>query len=271
MTVNRRWSRDWNLRNHYDSYAANLLSGDTIITSAQLIGVGPADGEWPPLWPGSAINEIDPSRNGIEFYYSYGDSLYVRSASTLNRNWAISMSAEKVENDTYKSAMFGNQQFIVILRIIPQREYLLINGANGNIRATIRENGIGISGIADIDNDGNDEILSIQNNSLKIYGLQEATAIDGKGIVPTKFSLSQNYPNPFNAQTTISYYLPSESEVTIDIFDILGRKIETLVTGSLPAGQHSIIWNADKASSGMYFYRIETGSYSDTKRCLLLK
>ncbi len=99
----------------------------------------------------------------------------------------------------------------------------------------------------------------------------DPTGIEDTNSLPDEFSLSQNYPNPFNAQTTISYSLPTASDVKIDIFDILGRKIETLVSGNQPAGQHSIIWNAEKASSGMYFYRIEAGSYSDTRRCLLLK
>ena len=89
--------------------------------------------------------------------------------------------------------------------------------------------------------------------------------------LPKEFFLSQNYPNPFNAATTIKYDLPKASDVSIDIFDILGRKVETLVSGKQSAGSHTVIWNASNATSGVYFYKIQAGDYSDTKRCLLLK
>jgi hypothetical protein len=100
----------------------------------------------------------------------------------------------------------------------------------------------------------------------------EAVGIDEPGpLLPAPFFLSQNYPNPFNAQTTIQYYLPNESIVTIDIFDILGRKIETLVEGIMPAGNRQATWDAGGQSSGLYFYKIKAGDYIETKMCLLLK
>ncbi len=98
------------------------------------------------------------------------------------------------------------------------------------------------------------------------------TDIDEGGITgPQIYSLSQNYPNPFNASTTIEYSLPEEAAVIIEIYDILGRKIETLVTGRQPAGTHTIAWEAKDVSSGVYFYRIEAGGYSQTQKCVLLK
>lgn len=101
--------------------------------------------------------------------------------------------------------------------------------------------------------------------------LSSTTGIEPNDPTPMEFSLSQNYPNPFNASTTIKYNLPKSSDVSIEIFDILGRKVETLVSGNQSAGSHSVIWNAQNATSGVYFYRIQAGDYSDTKRCLLLK
>ncbi len=89
--------------------------------------------------------------------------------------------------------------------------------------------------------------------------------------VPKRFSLSQNYPNPFNATTTIRYNLPKTSDVAIDIYDLLGRKVQTLYNGAQPAGLHSVIWNADRFSSGMYFYKIQAEDYIETKKMLLLK
>jgi nitrous oxidase accessory protein NosD len=89
--------------------------------------------------------------------------------------------------------------------------------------------------------------------------------------IPNRFALAQNYPNPFNASTVIRYSLPEPSDVIIEIYDILGRKVETLVQGEQQAGYHQVIWNAGKRSSGMYFYRIEAGEYTETRKMVLLK
>ena len=97
------------------------------------------------------------------------------------------------------------------------------------------------------------------------------TAIEEGGEKPSEFSLSQNYPNPFNAMTVIRYSLPEPSDVVIEIYDILGRRVETLVNEEQPAGYHQIIWDAEDASSGMYFYRIQAGDYIDTRKMLLIK
>jgi hypothetical protein len=88
---------------------------------------------------------------------------------------------------------------------------------------------------------------------------------------PREFTLLQNYPNPFNAQTTISYNLTYAAEVTLDIYDILGRKIQTLVSGLQSAGSHDIIWNAGDIASGIYFYKINSNGKSKAGHCLLLK
>lgn len=95
--------------------------------------------------------------------------------------------------------------------------------------------------------------------------------VDHQPEVPDRFGLMQNYPNPFNAMTVIRYSLPAESDVTIEIYDILGRRIQTLFSGNRPAGSHSVIWDARDLPSGIYLYRIDAGQYSKTIRCLLLK
>lgn len=94
---------------------------------------------------------------------------------------------------------------------------------------------------------------------------------DDEDNLPVEFTLAQNYPNPFNASTTIEFKLPEAGDVTIQIYDILGRNIETLVSGTQSAGTHSVVWQADNQPSGIYFYRINAGNFSDQKSCLLLK
>jgi hypothetical protein len=89
--------------------------------------------------------------------------------------------------------------------------------------------------------------------------------------INTNFILSQNYPNPFNPSTTINYSVPKAGFVTIKVYDVLGRAVATIVNANKPAGNYSVEFNASKLVSGIYFYRMESGSYTQTKKLLLLK
>lgn len=89
--------------------------------------------------------------------------------------------------------------------------------------------------------------------------------------LPSKFTLSQNYPNPFNPVTTISYVLSKDSDVTLTIYDITGRLIETLVNQRQNTGQYMVQWDASLKPSGVYFYKISTGEIQQVKKCLLIK
>ncbi len=106
-----------------------------------------------------------------------------------------------------------------------------------------------------------------------LYNRRIPTGINDDEFIPlpVKSVLSQNFPNPFNAQTTIKYSLPIASHVTIDIFDILGRKISTLAQGRQLAGSHAVIWDASGTASGIYFYRIDANGYKETRQMVLLK
>jgi hypothetical protein len=96
--------------------------------------------------------------------------------------------------------------------------------------------------------------------------------------VPTEFSLKQNYPNPFNPATTIEYALPQAAKVSLKIYDILGREIQTLVNEPKPAGFYTATFDASRLSSGTYFYKLEArssgsqaGSFVQTKKMVLVK
>lgn len=89
--------------------------------------------------------------------------------------------------------------------------------------------------------------------------------------LPETFALMQNYPNPFNPATTISYALPEASEVTLEVFDMLGRKVAVLVTGNKPAGIYNVTFNANGLNSGIYIYRLRAGSYTECRKLTLLK
>ena len=88
---------------------------------------------------------------------------------------------------------------------------------------------------------------------------------------PMRYALLQNYPNPFNPSTRISYQLPKQSFATLKVFDVLGREIATLVNGEQTAGYKSVSWDAANVPSGMYFYRLQTKEFMQTRKLLLLK
>jgi len=95
-------------------------------------------------------------------------------------------------------------------------------------------------------------------------------------VTPENYALQQNYPNPFNSQTMIEYQLPEPGLVTLDIYNILGQRIASLLHGRQPAGSYSVVWDGKTdagldAASGIYFYRLESGSFTQTHKMVLLK
>ncbi len=89
--------------------------------------------------------------------------------------------------------------------------------------------------------------------------------------LPASFTLQQNYPNPFNPTTMIQYSIPKESNVTLQVFDVLGRLVTTLVNGNQAAGKYSVSFDASKLSSGVYVYQLSTPNKVITKKMMLLK
>ncbi len=89
--------------------------------------------------------------------------------------------------------------------------------------------------------------------------------------IPAAFTLLQSYPNPFNPATTIEFSLPRSGYVTLNVYDTFGREIATLVAENLSAGRYAAKWNAANFASGMYYYRIQAGSFVETRKLILLK
>jgi hypothetical protein len=88
---------------------------------------------------------------------------------------------------------------------------------------------------------------------------------------PLRFALYQNYPNPFNPATVIRFSLATSGPVTLEVFDILGRRVEVLVNERCFAGMHEVTFRGDRFASGVYFYRISAAGFTETKKLLLLK
>lgn len=107
---------------------------------------------------------------------------------------------------------------------------------------------------------------------VKLRGFSTAVQGNKPAAVPNQFVLNQNYPNPFNPETTISYELPRSASVSIQIYDITGRLVETLINGKQSAGKHTLKFSADRLSSGVYFYRLTADkNVLATKKMVVLK
>jgi hypothetical protein len=103
----------------------------------------------------------------------------------------------------------------------------------------------------------------------------DVTTDPGSGL-PTRFALNQNYPNPFNPTTQIKFDLPTRSKVSIDVYNVLGQKVKTLVNDEMAAGSYIADWDGTSdggktVSSGVYFYRMQAGKFQETKKMMLLK
>jgi hypothetical protein len=110
-------------------------------------------------------------------------------------------------------------------------------------------------------------ISSVQAGCI-IFGPPQSV---GDQRLPRAYEVLRIYPNPFNALATISYWLPEESDVTIEIYEISGRKVETIQEGAQAAGDHLVQWDSGDRNSGIYFCRLKAGRLSQTQRMVLLK
>jgi L-ascorbate metabolism protein UlaG (beta-lactamase superfamily) len=108
-------------------------------------------------------------------------------------------------------------------------------------------------------------------NGETIALMKPATDVENNTKLLSNFRLYQSYPNPFNPVTKINFSIPLPSFVTLKVFDVKGSEVSTIVSEQLPGGIYSKEWNASDMPSGVYFYRIETGNFTDTKKFVLLK
>jgi hypothetical protein len=109
-------------------------------------------------------------------------------------------------------------------------------------------------------------ILFYRGGKLNTTDIAQSTTAE-----PSKFSLSQNYPNPFNPTTRLQFSVTQYEWVVLKVYDVLGREVATLVNEQKVPGSYNVEWNADHFASGVYFYQMKVGSFSDVKKMLLIK
>jgi hypothetical protein len=97
------------------------------------------------------------------------------------------------------------------------------------------------------------------------------TSVDNESEIPDEFNLSQNYPNPFNPKTVIKYKLKKTSKVKLNVYNILGKEVAELVDEVKAPGSHQVSFDASNFASGIYFYRINAGSFNQVRKMMLVK
>lgn len=188
------------------------------------------------------------------------------------------VTAESTDDSLRISAFInpeGNKLTLVILNIsntvsrnadFDLRDFK-VNGARA-FRTTETEKGAEMNILYD-----SSLVLEFPPRSITTLSLSgdQVTSVADNILSPTEFTLLQNYPNPFNPSTTISYTIPKTCLVSIKIYNMLGKEISTLVNEEKPAGNYVVQFDGSKVASGIYFYRMQSGNFTEVKKLVLIK
>ena len=114
------------------------------------------------------------------------------------------------------------------------------------------------------------ETISFNNNMVVGDGFN-TFGLNREIYLPEESSLDQAFPNPFNPITTLNFAIPVEAEVNLSIYNLQGKEVSTLINGKMEAGYHTVIWNAEQHSSGVYFVKMMTSEFTKTQKLMLVK
>ena len=183
-------------------------------------------------------------------------------------NWATVYSG--IESDT---AFFSVKYFDANNAVVVGSAGKILYTSNGGINWTQQISGIGSSlmRLTFINSQtgwivGKNGVILKTTTGGVVTGFTQTSS-----EIPDKFSLSQNYPNPFNPSTQINYELPITNYVSLKVYDNLGNEVETLVAEKQNTGSYSVDFNATSLPSGIYFYKLTTEKFSETKKMILIK
>ncbi len=195
-------------------------------------------------------------------------------ASSMSGDFAISWEGlDDLPSDWQFTLIDNRTGQRVNLREVEDYAFLFESAAKAPAKRTVgADAGTGVSHVAALQPaPAGDEEAGDEGIRFTLVVSSEPLSSEIPGDVPQEFELSQNYPNPFNPATVISYNVPEQAHIRITVYDMLGREIAILVNEQKGPGSYDVHWDATEFSSGMYLYRLESGSKSITRRMTLIK
>ncbi|MFH0734041.1 MAG: T9SS type A sorting domain-containing protein [bacterium] len=204
---------------------------------------------------------------------TYGSGFFRRTLSSLYNlpipveltNFSINVAANGVKLE-WSTATESNNMGFAIERSVDNENFIELAFINGNGTTTERKE------YSYTDREATQGIYFYRLKIIDFDGsFVYSNVVSANVELPTNFTLNQNYPNPFNPTTTISFSLPAKEIVTLKIYDALGKEVASLYDEELQAGTYQTQWNASSVASGVYFYRLQAGKFSSSKKLMLIK
>ena len=221
----------------------------------------------------------------IDFVVSGPQSLYRIDSKTGNTIWSVPLGSSFIRGIDRLTDVNGDSIPDIAIATQQPGKIMVLSGLNGAtlseylLGSTITERGDRAAALLSIDGNLSSEYIGGNRQGRIICfsgGPNTTVGVPRSQTTPTQFEVSQNYPNPFNPSTTFAVSLPVQSDLSIAIYDIIGRKVKDLVYQRVPAGVHQVLWdgtssNGSPAASGVYLYRVTAGQYTITRHMLLVK
>ncbi len=245
--------------NGYEGYAV----GEAFIAHTADFGQ-----DWEDLGGLFGLEDYNPSR--IAFEPNGPDTLYVACWAYLARSFDGGDSWE------YTATSTSANKAIACDPLDPGKIYIGSDGGgvlvsdDAGASFSLMNDNLGNLNVHCLAIDSNERLLAGTSNGIYYYDTMIDVTLNDH-LIPDQLTINQNYPNPFNTSTSIRYELPKKSHITIEIYDILGRRVTTLFDGFQLAGYYQTVWNAENIPSGMYFYKLQAGDYIESKKMVLLK
>lgn len=229
------------------------------------------------------VGGVGGTFGGYDIFTGNGDGTFGTALYTDSVGYTSKIYATDLDNDTDIDLIFAEVATDSIVIVLnegggtfsdPVRYYATGEAANIMFVCAVDLNGDTYPDIA-VANSGLDNITVLMNDGSGGF-MTGVNSENQFSQLPEDYSLSDNYPNPFNPGTIIKYSIPTKSHVSIDVVNILGQKVVTLVNEIKPAGNYQISWNGNdtkgnKAATGIYLYRLRAGDFVDIKKMILLR
>jgi hypothetical protein len=266
------FDRTGNVANSYaNSLAAYGMAWDDVSEGGPFLWVYSQDGT-----PGTMISQFDPATGqytGVSFFAidnSGNDALAGGLCFTTEWDPSLGILGCILQDTPDNAAGY---------EVTPASQWLVVDPMSGMLAPAANTNLnilIDFRGDDIVPDSTYEATITVHNNTPDTpeipVTVDAITGIDDDvSNLPREVALYQNYPNPFNASTEVKFALPEQSDVTIEVFNILGQKTATIAQGLFPAGYHSVTWNAGNTASGVYYYKLTAGDKSMVKKMMLLK